>query len=67
MTPICQLDNYSAVISELTSYTVYATEQYLVAQQGLHEVEDGSIENEQGDKVLPLAFVSVIQHVLKSK
>lgn len=35
-----------------------------LAQQGLHVADDGSIENEHGDKLFPPAFVTAIQTVL---
>lgn len=35
-----------------------------LAQQGLHVADDGSIENEHGDKLFPPAFVTAIQSVL---
>lgn len=35
-----------------------------LAQQGLHVGEDGSIENEHGDKLFPLGFVTAIQFIV---
>lgn len=36
-----------------------------LAQQGLHVGEDGSIENDQGDKLFPPAFALAIQAILR--
>ncbi|GLC91935.1 hypothetical protein Tamer19_13430 [Cupriavidus sp. TA19] len=37
-----------------------------LAQQGLRVGEDGSIENDHGDKLFPPAFVTAIQSILRS-
>ncbi|MBP0640149.1 hypothetical protein [Cupriavidus sp. AcVe19-6a] len=37
-----------------------------LAQQGLRVGEDGSIQNDHGDKLFPPAFVTAIQSILRS-
>jgi len=66
--PAPQLSNSNAGSEPLSQRLLNALSKGIdasrLAQQGLHVADDGSIENEHGDKIFPPAFVTAIQHVL---